>query len=169
MGMIRIDGVVRILSNSCRALSSSHKLYFPRKNSLVTESQERWKKYVETIPEGEEAVAPTTFGTVRMDSMNKLKYHGAYDEEMKRVEFYEEEGEDKVQLWTTNRNKTFDYETSNEGLYIENFSSRPEDKIPEIGDVPKVTSTKKSSKKSTSQKDENGMTDRPLTEKKFIF
>ena len=48
--MIRIDGVVRILSNSCRALSSSHKLYFPRKNSLVTESQERWKKYVETIP-----------------------------------------------------------------------------------------------------------------------
>ena len=48
--MIRIDGIVRILSNSCRALSSSHKLYFPRKNSLVTESQERWKKYVETIP-----------------------------------------------------------------------------------------------------------------------
>ena len=48
--MIRIDGIVRILSNSCRALSSGHKLYFPRKNSLVTESQERWKKYVETIP-----------------------------------------------------------------------------------------------------------------------
>ena len=48
--MIRIDGIVRILSISCRALSSSHKLYFPRKNSLVTESQERWKKYVETIP-----------------------------------------------------------------------------------------------------------------------
>merc|ERR1712223_740104 len=165
MGMIRIDGVVRILSNSCRALSSSHKLYFPRKNSLVTESQERWKKYVETIPEGEEAVAPTTFGTVRMDTMNKLKYHGAYDEEMKKVEFFEEEGEDKVQLWTTNGNKTFDYDTSNEGLYIENFSSRPEDKIPEIGDVPKVTSTKKSSKKSTSQKDENGMTDRPLTQR----
>ena len=48
--MIRIVGVVRILSNSCRALSSSHKLYFPRKNPLATESHERWKKYVETIP-----------------------------------------------------------------------------------------------------------------------
>ena len=117
------------------------------------------------ILEGEEAVAPTTFGTVRMDTMNKLKYHGAYDEEMKKVEFYEEEGEDKVQLWTPNRNKTFDYDTSNEGLYIENFSSRPEDKIPEIGDVPKVTSTKKSSKQGISQKDEKSMSDMHLTQK----
>ena len=100
-----------------------------------------------------------------MDTMNKLKYHGAYDEEMKKVEFYEEEGEDKVQLWTPNRNKTLDYDTSNEGLYIENFSSRPEDKIPEIGDVPKVTSTKKSSKKSISQKDGNSISDMPLMEK----
>ena len=48
--MIRIVSVVRIYNNSCRAFSSSHKLYFPRKNPLVTESQERWKKYVETIP-----------------------------------------------------------------------------------------------------------------------
>ena len=44
--------------------------------------------------EGEEVVAPTTFGTVRMDSINKLKYHGAYDEDMKKADFYEEE-EDK--------------------------------------------------------------------------
>ena len=47
--MIRTVGFVRIC-NSCRALSSSHKLYFPRKNSLMTESQERWRKYVEKIP-----------------------------------------------------------------------------------------------------------------------
>ena len=93
--------------------------------------------------EGEEVVAPTTFGTVRMDSINKLKYHGAYDEDTKKADFYEEE-EDKVQLWTPNKTKTFEYDTSEEGLYIENFSSRPEDKIREIGDVPEITKKSKS-------------------------